>query len=346
MEPRTSADNASQVIEMAAIDTSTIATIAAGVDRPLISVIVPVYRPDPSQLHRALQSVLSQDMGASKMQIAIVDDASPNTSMKVESLVRQVDPEGRIEIFRNSRNQGLAGCWNQCIRIARGEIVHLLHQDDWVDNGFYQRLMPGFSQKRVGMAFCRYAIVEGEDRIVRVSHRESWRAGVLKNWLNKIAECQRIQCPSVMVPRRVYEQLGGYRSDLQFALDWEMWVRIAAKYDVWYQPKRLAYYRRHAASETQRLNDHQQSDMDVLKAIDVFANHLPATEREAMKATAYTRFVQRAIKRTKKTTLKPQAPVAELLDYLQCKVESLPSLNATTKHLAKQVSELNRLLRL
>ena len=44
----------------------------------------------------------------------------------------------RVAVHQKSlRTNGLAGIWNRCIERARGEWVHILHQDDIVLPGFY-----------------------------------------------------------------------------------------------------------------------------------------------------------------------------------------------------------------
>ncbi len=256
--------------------------------------MLPVYEPD-QRLIDALRSVLRQDPGGHKMQIAVVDDASAHSD--VEALVAAVAPPGRVEIHRAARNRGLAGNWNECVRLARGEVVHLLHQDDWVGEGFYARLRPAFSgHPEIGMAFCRHAFVDDADRVTRRSHRERWTAGPVRDWLETISERQRIQCVSALVRRSVYERLGGYRTDLKYAMDWELWVRIAAHFRVWYEPQMLAYYRRHEANETARLRRERMIARDVFKAIGLFAEHLPAPERDRMLSAAYAHFAQRTLR--------------------------------------------------
>ncbi len=48
----------------------------------------------------------------------------------------------------------------------------------------------------------------------------------------------------MVVRRDVYEKLGGFDTNFKTAgEDWEMWVRIAAHYPVWYEPAPLACYR-------------------------------------------------------------------------------------------------------
>jgi glycosyltransferase involved in cell wall biosynthesis len=288
------ATRSENVIGLPGMSQTHIAPLNAGAPRPLISVVLPVYEPD-RYLVEALGSVLCQDPGAERMQIAVVDDASPTSD--VQALVAEAAPSGRVEIHRAARNRGLAGNWNECLRIARGEIVHILHQDDWVAHGFYAHMLPAFSaHPGIGMVFCRHAFVDKDNRVTRRSHREQWRRGPLRGWLQKISERQRIQCASALVRRSVYERLGGYRLDLCYTLDWEMWVRIAAHYDVSYEPKVLACYRRHESSETARLRNDSSLSGDVLKAIALFAPHLPVERRDRLLSAAYTSFARRTLK--------------------------------------------------
>jgi GT2 family glycosyltransferase len=282
--------------------------------------MLPVYEPD-QRLAEALKSVLQQDPGADAMQIAVLDDASARVD--VAALVAQVSPEARIEVHRAARNRGLAANWNECIRLARGEIVHLLHQDDRVGAGFYARLEPAFARDpEIGMAFCRHAFLDDADRITGRSHRERWTAGVPREWLARIAENQRIQCASALVRRTAYERLGGYREDLAYALDWEMWVRIAARYRVWYEPRILAYYRRHEGNETARLRRGNTITSDVFRAIGLFAPHLPAGKRDRMLSAAYARFARRTLRQLESAAT-PAASAAVELDLVRTAIERM-----------------------
>jgi glycosyltransferase involved in cell wall biosynthesis len=241
--------------------------------RPRFSVMLPTYEPD-GKLARALESVISQAAPADTMQIAVVDDGS--RVGLVREIVAQADPTGRVEIHEQPSRLGLGGNWNRGLELARGELVHLLHQDDYVLPGFYERMDSAFRQRPdIGMAFCRTRLVDAADRPIRTTSRQQWTSGVLAHWLPRIAERQRVQTPSVVVHRRTYEAVGGFRTDLQLALDWEMWVRIAARFPVWYEPRPLAAYRRHADNETARLHASGAAWPDLARAIRINAESLP-----------------------------------------------------------------------
>lgn len=272
-----------------------------GVDaRPTISVVIPTFEPQ-SFLLETLKGVLGQDLGDDPIQVVVVDDGSKRTD--VRDLLARVEQSERIELREHAETLGLAGNWNRAIGYAHGDFVHILHQDDVVAPGFYRALIDGMRRSpTIGMGFCRHAFIDEHGRTDRISHRERWSAGVLRNWLERISERQRLQCPAAIVRRDAYETLGGFRSDLRYALDWEMWVRIAARYEVWYEPRVLSYYRRHLGTETNRLQAANSTVADTLTAIEVIAQHSPDARRERLKARAYARIARTNVKRASRLT--------------------------------------------
>ncbi len=69
--------------------------------------MIPTYE-SGQKLCESLKSVLDQDIGEAKMQIAIVDDASCRSD--IQSLIKQVDKYGRVEfLLCNEQRLGLCG---------------------------------------------------------------------------------------------------------------------------------------------------------------------------------------------------------------------------------------------
>jgi glycosyltransferase involved in cell wall biosynthesis len=195
-----------------------------------------------------LRSVLAQDPGHKAMQIEVVDDASGEDLQAVVAEVGQ----GRIGYHRQPRNVGHIVNFATCLQRSRGEIVHLLHGDDLVLPGFYAAIERGFDDPAVGAAFCRWQIIDEAGAVTAVAEPEQATAGPLEDALARLASEQRVVTPAIAVRRAVWEHLGGFDPRLECAEDWEMWVRIAAQYRVWYEPALLASYRRHAQSNTGR----------------------------------------------------------------------------------------------
>lgn len=253
---------------------SVVEPVPAGVPRPLWSVMIPTHN-CAAYLRDTLASVLRQDPGPEQMQIEVIDDDS--TADDPEAVVAEVGA-GRVGFFRQDRNVGHVRNFDTCVQRARGRLVHLLHGDDLVCDGFYRALEQGFTAgPEIGAAFCRTNYIDDAGSHLDESALERPAAGVLESWLEKIASGQRIGTPSIAVRREVYEEIGGF--DQRFGTtgeDWEMWVRIATRHAVWFEPEPLALYRkRRQGSLTQSSEKTAAFVRDMRRACDIIGSYLP-----------------------------------------------------------------------
>ena len=76
-------------------------------------------------------------LGLDRMEIEVVDDCS--TEDDPEAVVREVG-KGRVKFHRKSRNEGVTANFNTCVQRSSGELVHILHGDDYVLPGFYRTI--------------------------------------------------------------------------------------------------------------------------------------------------------------------------------------------------------------
>jgi len=248
--------------------------------------MIPTYNPRPDYLEETLNSVLQQNPGADEMQIEVIDDCS---SDDIAFEVTRRVAAGRVTFHRESENRGLANAWNQCIERARGQWVHILHQDDIVLPGFYDLLRRAVEGSDADAIFCRHIIANSTGDCVHISelHRES--AGLIDDWHAKITAQQLIQCAAIAVRRRVYERVGGFLPYLHYVPDWEMWQRIASQSLVWFEPAVLACYRVHSDSATARMRLNAADTREVRELIDLtMTYHSPVRGRVlARKARSY-----------------------------------------------------------
>ena len=259
-------------------------------DRPEWSVMIPTYH-CAAYLRETLTSVLAQDPGVEHMQIEVVDDGSVDDDP--EAVVRELG-QGRVGFYRQPRNVGHVRNFETCLERARGRLVHLLHGDDVVRDGFYRRMEQAFGDHpEVGAAFCRHFLMDERGHWTTISWLEQPDDGILERWLERIAVEQRIQTPSIVVRREVYEQLGGFDRRLTACgEDWEMWVRIAASYPVWYLTDPLAAYRVTPRSLTGRSSVTAEDTRDLCLAIRIIASttshHLAPTAAKRLAGQART----------------------------------------------------------
>lgn len=91
---------------------------------PLFSICIPAYN-DAEALSRAIRSVLTQTCQDFE---CLVSDDSPDTSIR--DALQKFDDQ-RIVYIQNKPALGVPANWNSVLRMARGKIITLLHQDDW-----------------------------------------------------------------------------------------------------------------------------------------------------------------------------------------------------------------------
>jgi glycosyltransferase involved in cell wall biosynthesis len=259
--------------------------------RPLWSVMIPVYNCFDT-LKETIASVLIQDPGKDQMQIEVVDDGS--TDGDIKELVQQLG-KGRIEYFRKEHNQGSLANFETCLNRATGKLIHLLHGDDKVRNGYYEKIGDLFEKcTNIGAAFCRYSTINDCGDVLWDHSKEMNEDGILDNWLYKIGSRQRLQYCTITVKREVYEKLGGFYG-VTYGEDWEMWVRIAAHYDVAYTPEILAEYRLHTNSISHRSYMNGEHVREMHWVIESIQKWLPENLRKNLRDEALRNYAEYAM---------------------------------------------------
>ena len=295
-----------------------ITPVPPGVPRPLWSVMIPTYH-CANHLRETLTRVLAQDPGPELMQLEVVDDCS--TRDDPEAVVREVG-EGRVAFFRQEENVGHTRNFDTCLQRSRGQLVHVLHGDDYVLESFYHTMeAPFVHHPEIGAAFCRNIFIDGSGRTFATSRLVQRERGIVEGWLERIATGQLLQPSSIVVRRAVYERLGGFdRRILTFGEDWEMWVRIAAAYPVFYEPEPLAAY---------RLNDETslsgsalrtgQNMRDLRTAVELNAALLPAAHRRRLSREASVNNALGTIRRSHRIldTGEVRVPLIQLREALR-----------------------------
>lgn len=257
--------------------------IVEGAPRPLWSVMIPTHN-CAKYLRQTLESVLAQAPEPDQMQIEVVDDFS--TQDDPEAVVHEVGG-GRVAFFRQTQNVGHVRNFETCLQRARGILIHQLHGDDYVREGFYSRMEKAFQlNPEAGAAFCRSVNANQAGLWVSFSSLVSEVDGVLKNFAENQALRQRIQTPSIVVKRSVYERLGGFDRRLSWTEDWEMWTRIACHYPIYFEPEPLAVYRQHDNSSTQRKIISGENVRDIGRCLSITSSYFPTPVGDRIRSKA------------------------------------------------------------
>ncbi len=268
--------------------------VPAGKRQPRWSVMIPTYE-CAEYLPAALDGVLEQAAEPGRMPIEVVDDASSDDP---EAVVGRYD--GRVAVHRQERNLGHCTNLNDCLRRSRGELVHLLHGDDAVRSGFYRLMDSAFEDESVGAAFCRYIAMDDAGNWTAIAPLEAEHDGVIDDWLERIARWQRVQTPTMVVRRSIYEELGGFDDRAGDAEDWEMWTRIAAHTRVFHIVEPLALYRVRSSSLSGGTLRTGRNVENLRRVVELNRESLPLDRRDELTAEALEVIALTALKRARR----------------------------------------------
>jgi glycosyltransferase involved in cell wall biosynthesis len=208
------------------------------VTRPLISVFIPSYNM-AAFLPQAIVSVLAQSYP--HYELIIINDGSTD---ETATILQPYYHDARITIQNNPRNLGMAATWNVGLQLCRGEFIVKLDADDYYEPDYLHHIVATFQQSNdIGLVFSGVKLIYPDGRVEpEVPFVRSWvrsRAEFLPILLRLCV----IRSPSACVRRDCYELLGRFTSAMKIHTDWEMWVRIAARYQVGFVNLPLANYR-------------------------------------------------------------------------------------------------------
>jgi len=96
-------------------------------NKPLLSIVVPVYKVEPKWLEKCITSVVRQYY--KNWELILVDDASLKNDLK-RLMNTWASQDKRIRVYYLQKNLGIAGATNFGIKQARGEFIGFLDHDD------------------------------------------------------------------------------------------------------------------------------------------------------------------------------------------------------------------------
>lgn len=219
------------------------ACIARMPARPLMSVVMPVFNPEPAFLQEAIESVRSQIWP--NWELCIADDAS--TDPRIPALLAQAaatDP--RIRLIRREINGHISAASNSALSLAHGEWVVLVDHDD--------RLAPEALYEIAAAAAANSAaqvIYSDEDKIDERGRRSS---PYFKTDLDpELLLGQNMVNHLGAYRRKMLEKIGGFRMGLEGSQDHDLVLRCLAEVgpDAFVHiPAVLYHWRQTSASST------------------------------------------------------------------------------------------------
>ena len=182
---------------------------------PLITIAVPAYN-RPSLLNDTLASIAAQTAGA-KLEVLVCDDlGNPENRAVVERF-----PADTFHYSANPYPLGAVGNWNRCLRLARGEWVMVLHEDDTLYPWYLESVLPHLRNDAVAVC-TKTSRGRVAPRIRRPGSTPSATAFQPRHFLKS----SMTPFPGVLIRRDVARRLGGFDESWGPIADYEFWYRL------------------------------------------------------------------------------------------------------------------------
>ena len=186
--------------------------------RPLLSVLVPVYRPAPADLKRSIASVRAQSY--SNWELCLADDGSGSEEIS-EILTSAAAEDARIRVTALARSGGISAATNAALAVARGEYIALLDQDDELSpDALFHAVDAINHHPQAGFLY------SDEDKIDTAGKR--YDPFFKPDWSPDLLLSENY-CTHLLVARReLVEQAGGFRTDYDGSQDYDLILRMSA----------------------------------------------------------------------------------------------------------------------
>lgn len=217
-----------------------------------ISVVIPTYN-CARYLPLALNSVLAQTRQADE--IIVVDDGSSDGSQ----VLAEQRYGSRIRYIRQA-NAGPAAARNNGIRAASGDVIGFLDADDiWFPETLARVADCMDSQPQVALVSADKQAIDADGAVTAPSwwDRNGVREAIeadggrpIEAPLSRLVRTNFINTSLAFVRRSALDDVGLFDDAIRYGEDYELWLRIAARYPVVCLPEVLGQYRLHQNNTT------------------------------------------------------------------------------------------------
>jgi glycosyltransferase involved in cell wall biosynthesis len=210
--------------------------------RPLVSIVTPSYN-QARYLQSTIRSVLEQDY--SSLEYIIVDGDSTDGS--VDIIRRYAD---RLAWWVSEKDRGQTDAINKGFAHAHGEILAWLNSDDTYQPGAVAEAVAFLcSQPEVGLVY-------GDANFIDEN------GCVIGRFPAAQTDYRRLRRGYVHIPQQasfwradLWHKVGPLDPSFYFAMDYDLWVRLAAQAPVQYTPRLWANFRLHTQGKTIAADD-------------------------------------------------------------------------------------------
>ncbi len=185
-----------------------------------ISIITVTYN-SAKTLEQTIQSVLLQDY--ENVEYIIIDGQSTDDTLSIVRKYRH-----KIEHFVSEKDSGIYDAINKGIALATGDIIGILHADDFYTNDtVLTKIAEAFKKTNAAAVYADLYYVDKDNthKIIR-----TWKSGNYKHgnflwgWMPPH--------PTFFVKKDCYTKYGAYNTTMSTAADYELMLRFIHKHKI------------------------------------------------------------------------------------------------------------------
>lgn len=186
--------------------------------KPALSVLLPVYRPDPRYLQYALRSIQHQTMG--DYEVHLIEAAS---DVDIRPVLEELS-DSRFQHHCFPGQASLVDQLNWGLEQTQCELVARMDADDWCfPERFDKQLDYLQHHPEVGVVGTQLSIMDQHDRPVGTRQYPTSCSAIAES----LKRYNALAHPSVMFRKAVIQNVGGYRYRTYPANeDYELWCRL------------------------------------------------------------------------------------------------------------------------
>lgn len=206
-------------------------------DQPLVTVITPSFN-QARFLEMTIQSVLSQDYP--RIEYMIVDGGSQDGS---GAIIKKY--ESKLAWWVSEKDKGQTEAINKGFARAKGEVLAWINSDDTYEPGAVSAAVTYLqAHPEVGMVYGDCNFIDEEGRVVGKfgSAQTSYR--LLRQGYAHIPQ------QTMFFRADLWRQVGPLDPSFYFAMDYDLWTRLAARTEIKYVPQTWANFRLHTSGKT------------------------------------------------------------------------------------------------
>jgi glycosyltransferase involved in cell wall biosynthesis len=228
--------------------------VAAQRDPPAVSVVM-AAKNYARFLPAAVESVRAQTFA--DWELLVIDDGSSDHTPEA---ARPFLADPRIRYFRSDK-LGQPRAKNLGIGLSRGPFVAFLDADDaWRPAKLEKQLAIFRDRPAVGVVFCRRSLINELGEPLATPQAAPPRGRVLDAMF-----VQNFVCfSSVVVRREVFAHVGRFDPLWDLAIDYDLWLRVAAHHEFDYIDEELVLYRTGHGNLSKKLSDRVATAMSIM----------------------------------------------------------------------------------